>query len=298
MTSHISPTAATAREAARSTDGKFGTQPLAEADIDLTPIGPAPVDPALSAPPMTFRRGARDSTHQEYIVTGAGPGVRRLTTVRDEHGDFIQVEHEFDLDSVTDRCLGADHPDPFAWQRARQKDIAEIVEAHDPGFGQRLSYFHGDTIEAESVDPSVDNGGVNAALTAAAARAAAIPVEDIVVEGLKARSAADTAAGRELAGEHAGALTDAQADGMRGAVMVEDVRVLVDPARYAEATTSTWRLPAPRRCGPTSRTTPRIATSTARSSSRSASAAPANPRLTGAEQSWHRVTSVRALLNV
>lgn len=207
-----SNTATAAREAARTSTGQFGTQPLAEADIDLSPIGPAPVDPALSAAPMTFRRGARDSTHQAYIVTGAGPAVRRLTTVRDEHGDFIQVEHEFDLDNVTDRCLGADHPDPFAWQRARQKDIAEIVEAHDPGFGQRLSYFHGDTVEAESVDPSVNNGGVNAALTAAAARAAAIPVEDVIVEGLKDRSAADTAAGRDLAGEHAGALTDAQAE--------------------------------------------------------------------------------------
>lgn len=42
MTSHISPTAATAREAARSTDGKFGTQPQAEAEIELTAGTPGP----------------------------------------------------------------------------------------------------------------------------------------------------------------------------------------------------------------------------------------------------------------
>ena len=50
------------------------------------------------------------------------------------------------------------------------------------------------------------------ACSSAAARAAAIPIEDIVVEGLQKRSAADAAAGREVAGEHAQALTDAQAE--------------------------------------------------------------------------------------
>ena len=37
----VSPTAASAREAARATDGKFGTQAKAEADINLEVSSPA-----------------------------------------------------------------------------------------------------------------------------------------------------------------------------------------------------------------------------------------------------------------
>ena len=208
----MNPAAAAARETHRSSIGQFGTQPLSEADVDLSPVHTAPVDPALTAPPMTFHRGPRDSGHQLYTVEGAGPNVRRLTAVSDEHGRFLQVDRQFDYDQVAERCVGEDHPDPFAWKRTRNKDIEEIVAAHDPGFGQRLQYYYGDYIEAESVDNRTLTGGSTDALTAVAARAAAIPIEDIVVEGLQKRSVADAAAGREVAGEHAQALTDEQAE--------------------------------------------------------------------------------------
>ena len=53
----MNPAAAAARETHRSSTGQFGTQPLSEAELDLSSVHTAPVDPALTAPPMTFRRG-------------------------------------------------------------------------------------------------------------------------------------------------------------------------------------------------------------------------------------------------
>lgn len=69
----VSPSFAAAREAARSSDGKFGTQPLAEADLDLTD----PSATVTTSDPNTWSDAdeAEYDTHRRELVADLGPGM-------------------------------------------------------------------------------------------------------------------------------------------------------------------------------------------------------------------------------
>ena len=72
-----SPTAAAAREAARAHDGKFGTQPAAEADLELTP--------AITGP------DGMPGVDYEHPVSTDDFTVKLVGYTQDEHGDETEV---------------------------------------------------------------------------------------------------------------------------------------------------------------------------------------------------------------
>jgi hypothetical protein len=88
MTENISPGAASRRESARTSSGKFGTQPAAEAEIDLTGKRP----PSTEWP---YERGDGTFLIRENVTVDAA--LRQLPSYRDPYStSSLQTSHIYD----------------------------------------------------------------------------------------------------------------------------------------------------------------------------------------------------------
>jgi hypothetical protein len=115
MTAQITSAAAAARETARTTSGKFGTQPLSEAGLELpVPSSPAPMESLLGDPATDYRAvpGRIPSPGRHRVFSTELDGF----DYEDEHGDLVEygylegdpVRSGLDVYDEADTYLGED----------------------------------------------------------------------------------------------------------------------------------------------------------------------------------------------
>ena len=113
----ISPAAAAARESSRSSDGKFGTQPLGEADLDLLghDAGQSLEYRRAAADQLASRLRAQAAAAEAYSddllihevaleIKADNPNAKTLKLTSDEH-DMLEVELDGEYDEYATESL-------------------------------------------------------------------------------------------------------------------------------------------------------------------------------------------------
>ena len=146
MTENISTAATSARESSRQSDGKFGTQPAAEADLDLIPDGHDTGVSAEAAQAIKQVEAMGESGSDQIWYFTGGPSERLdddevnavLAGNRDEAIDSIEENYgEYIYDSQREAAMKAcdeadvDYDD-LSWQD--QQAVVDAVGEHsNPG---------------------------------------------------------------------------------------------------------------------------------------------------------------------
>ncbi|MEX5258002.1 hypothetical protein [Kocuria arenosa] len=140
MTENISAAAANARETSRQTDGKFGTQPAAEAEIDLDAYEyeHAPSPEAAQAIKQVEAMGESGSDQIWYFTGGpserldddeinavlAGNKFEAVDSIRDNYREYIDATQR---EAAEAACDEAD----VEWDELNWQDQQAIVQAVD-----------------------------------------------------------------------------------------------------------------------------------------------------------------------
>ena len=146
MTENISAAAASSRESSRQSDGKFGTQPAAEADLDLSLVEHTPDVSAEAAQAIKQVEAMGESGSDQIWYFTGGPDERLdddevnavLAGNRDEAIDSIEENYgEYIYDSQREAAMKAcdeadvDYDD-LSWQD--QQAVVDAVGEHsNPG---------------------------------------------------------------------------------------------------------------------------------------------------------------------
>ena len=146
MTENISTAATSARESSRQSDGKFGTQPAAEADLDLSLVEHTPDVSAEAAQAIKQVEAMGESGSDQIWYFTGGPSERLdddevnavLAGNRDEAIDSIEENyeeyiHDSQREAAMKACDEADvNFDELSWQD--QQAVMEAVGDHsNPG---------------------------------------------------------------------------------------------------------------------------------------------------------------------
>ena len=191
MTTQISDAAASARETARTASGKFGTQPLAEAELELTDPATGPVYAVQRSSPYYDLDG---STSVRYDSAEYPDGVSHVETRSENGATHLSVMREL----TAERIAPAGVEDPEEWVDVRSGEIKELLAgrtgtdgAELRGWRGRTSIDHRTVLTGGDPDPETISARVNAATDG--------KLEDYLGERLAANVEPDTAAGAEVA---------------------------------------------------------------------------------------------------
>ncbi|MEX5307604.1 hypothetical protein RF644_17805 [Kocuria sp. CPCC 205258] len=138
MTTQISDAAASARETARTAGGKFGTQPAAEADLELT--GPA-ADPVYTVQRSAPQYDYDGSTTVRYDSAEYPDGVARVETRSKDGATHLSVKREL----TAARIAPAGVEDPKEWVAVRSEEIQQLLTDRTGTDGAELRGWRGRT---------------------------------------------------------------------------------------------------------------------------------------------------------